>query len=451
MSHPQKPLPPLSLPRPDTTIKLAYNGDLLERKVLGERLTGYLDRLREGAVLAIDAPWGEGKTWFGRNWAKQLEDQEHKVIYIDAFAQDYVEDPFLLITAEIAEAFKSEDELAKGLLDKATGVMKAILPVGTKALINIAGRLVLGSADLSEDFEKATEAALEGSSDSTSKWVEKKLKDHANEKKSLQAFHAELSKFAAAQEKPVVLFIDELDRCRPSFAVRLIERIKHFFDVPNLVFVLLLNRDQLEKAVKGVYGPDTDARAYLAKFVHFFFKLPKRTSLDYVSNDHIKAYINHLVARYNFEGFDDYQAFQNTMPLLATAYNLSLREMERAVALYAFSLPQDKLHGLLAYIITLRIAKPELFNRLLNNEIQAHKEALEITAAIIQKTNETRKSEFKILTIFSELHEAHISNFDLIGDNIRRIASVSSEYYFDLKIKNLFNFLAAKIDLPIEN
>lgn len=451
MTTPQRPLPPLSLPRSDTDIEQAFNGDLLDRKLLGERLTEYLDRLREGAVLAIDAPWGEGKSWFGRNWAKHLEDQDHKVIYIDAFAQDYVEDPFLLITAEIAEAFENDEGLAKSLLEKATGVMQAILPVGTKALINIAGRIALGSADLSDDIEKATESALKGSADSTSKWIEKKLNDHAEEKKSLQSFHDELAIFAAAQDKPVVLFIDELDRCRPSFAVRLIERVKHFFDVPNLVFVLLLNRDQLEKAVKGVYGSETDATAYLGKFVNYFFRLPKRTSVESIRNDHVKAYVSHMIRRYNFEGFGDYRQFQDKLSFMATMFNLSLRDIERAVALYAFSQPPSFLNQFLAYTIALKIAKPQLLQRLINNEKKAHEEAKSIIDALIQGNSQINRGDINYLTVILELHEAHISDFKELGENIQRIMAGLNRELFDFTPKDLFSSLAARIDLPIED
>jgi len=443
MNRQEKPLPPLVLPRMNQTDQ-AYAGDLLGRKDLGDRLTGYLDRLREGAVLAIDAPWGEGKTWFGRNWAKHLQEQGHKVIFIDAFEQDYVEDPFLLITAEIIDVVESGKE-SKALLKTASVVMQAILPVGTKAMINLAGRLALGSADLSEDFLKAAEAAQKGAADTTSKWVEKKLKDHVQEKKSLQSFQTELAKFAATQDKPVVLFIDELDRCRPSFGVGLVERIKHFFDVPNLVFILLLNRDQLESAIRGVYGADTDATAYLGKFVNFFFRLPKRTSIGLIRNDHVKQYVSHIIERYNFEC--DYHLFKQKMSVMATAFNLSLRDIERAIALYAFSQPHTLLNHYLAYLITLKISKPQLFQRLINNEKMAHMEAKKIIDELIQEFSRINQLDDDLIK-FSEWHEAHIKDFKDVGENIGRI--FNGLYQYNISQNELFTFLASRIDLPIE-
>lgn len=75
-------------------VETAWEGDLWDRKRLGVQLTNYVGRLQCGAVLALDARWGEGKTWFVRHWQKHLEDENHNVIYLDAFANDYLDDPF---------------------------------------------------------------------------------------------------------------------------------------------------------------------------------------------------------------------------------------------------------------------------------------------------------------------------------------------------------------------
>ncbi|ENX06627.1 hypothetical protein F897_02899 [Acinetobacter variabilis] len=92
-------------------IQRAWEGDLWDRERLGIQLTNYVDRLQCGAVLALDARWGEGKTWFVRHWAKHLSDTKHNVIYLDAFANDYLDDPFLTIAAQISQAFKDSDEI----------------------------------------------------------------------------------------------------------------------------------------------------------------------------------------------------------------------------------------------------------------------------------------------------------------------------------------------------
>jgi len=123
-------------------IEKAWDGDLWDRKRLGVQLTNYVDRLNCGAVLALDARWGEGKTWFVRHWKKHLEDESHNVIYLDAFANDYLEDPFLVISSEIASKLdqtadkslvhkfkKAAAVLQQGLLTQAPTIIASMIRV----------------------------------------------------------------------------------------------------------------------------------------------------------------------------------------------------------------------------------------------------------------------------------------------------------------------------------
>lgn len=438
----------LILSRTNVVGDQAFAGDLLDREKLAIKLTGYLDRLREGAVLAIDAPWGEGKTWFGRNWEQYLKDEGHKVVFINAFEQDYVEDSFLLLAAEIAEVFDNEGA-AKELREKTVGVMKAILPIGTKALINIMGRVALGSNDLSKDIGEGFKAASDETANAAGKWIEGKINDHAQEKISLQHFRNELTKISADQDNPVVIIIDELDRCKPTFAVQLIERVKHLFDVPNLVFVLLLNRNQLEKAVKGVYGAETDASAYLGKFVNFFFLLPKRTSVDMTANNHVKNYVSDVFKRYNFENRDGQQHFKDCLSAMATIFNMSLREIEQAIALYAFAQPFNKYNHFFSYAITLKIMNADLFQRLIKGDNMAHEEARKDIDRLNQELSHTIMAD-KFLDPLSEWHAAHINGFKE-GEMVGTCKYILDNFcQFDNSPENFIPYLAEQIDLSIE-
>ena len=439
----------LLLPRTAVVGDNAFDGDLLNRKELAVKLTGYLDRLREGAVLAIDAPWGEGKTWFGRNWERHLKDEGHKVVFIDAFEQDYMEDPFLLLVAEITEVLDDGKGSTKGLLEKAGDVGKAILPMSTKAMINMTGRYLLGSTDFANGVEDVLKAANGEIADATDEWIKDTIKMHVKEKQSLQHFKDELKKFAGAQDnKPVVIIIDELDRCNPTFAVQLIERVKHLFDVPNLVFVLLLNRNQLENAVKGVYGADTEASAYLGKFVNFFFMLPKRTSVDMTNNNHVKKYVSDVFKRYNFEN-EGRQDFEDCLSAMATIFNMSLRQIEQAIALYAFAQSSNRFHNYFAYIITLKVMKPKLFQRLIKGDDNAH----EIAKTDIDNLNKELSNTLMakhVLTPLSEWHAAHINGFKEgeMGDTCKDILDKFCR--LGKSPADFIPYLASQIDLSIE-
>ena len=284
-------------------IEEAWQGDLWDRKRLGIQLTNYVDRLQCGAVLALDARWGEGKTWFVRHWQKHLENEGHNVIYLDAFANDYLEDPFLIIAAEISQAFKYSNEIdveeIEDFNSKTASVLislASIIPI----LVAKAGLHWVGLGGAGESFKELYEngkevydVASDEIAGKIKEQIEKKIENHHVEKETIQDFKKELAQLAEKLDKPLVLIIDELDRCRPDFAIRLIERVKHFFDLPKIVFVLVMNKPQLLQTIKSFYGYDSDLNGdYLEKFVDFMIHLP--TSLEI----------------YDFESVIKYQLFR---------------------------------------------------------------------------------------------------------------------------------------------
>lgn len=266
-------------------IEKAWEGDLWDRRRLGEQLTNYVDRLNCGAVLALDARWGEGKTWFVRHWQKHLENENHNVIYLDAFANDYLDDPFLTIAAEISQAFKGSNEIdAEEIGDfnsKTASVLislASIIPmIAARAGLHMIGLGALGEAaqQTYKEGKELYDLASDQITEKVKEKIEEKINNHHIEKETIQDFKNELAKLAEKLHKPLVFIIDELDRCRPDFAIRLIERIKHFFDIPKIVFVLVMNKPQLLQSVKSYYGYDSELNGdYFEKFIDLTIKFP---------------------------------------------------------------------------------------------------------------------------------------------------------------------------------
>lgn len=424
--------------------KTPFEGDKLERRALAEKLTTYLSRLNDGAVLALDAPWGEGKTWFGRNWSESLKASEYKVIYIDAFEQDYIEDPFMLITSEILNIIKDESEIIETLKKSGVEIAKALLPVGAKALLNFGGRILLGSSDMSEEIKEAIEAGTSATSELTSQWIKESLEEYTQNKIVMQEFKIQLAKYAQTQVNPIVIFIDELDRCKPNFAVNLVERIKHFFDVPNIVFVLLLNREQLEKAIKGVYGNETDASAYLGKFVNFFFKLPKLNKESYKTEQKINNFITSTMNRFKFQEDKESEVFKDALQKFAVYFELSLRDIEKCVSLYAFAYPVNNMVWMLVYLIVLKVKHASLFHSLVLNDKKAHTVARDNLRLVIQKYEESEST----LNYLIEWHEYHISDFTKMGEQFKEIKLPIRPL---IDKKDLFLHFAKKIDIDLED
>lgn len=89
--------------------------------------------------------------------------------------------------------------------------------------------------------------------------------------------------------KSIVIFVDELDRCNPSYAVRLLEDIKHYFLMDNVTFVFSVNLSELQHMVKSVYGEQFDAFRYLDRFFVIRLNLPVANQELYLKKEISKS------------------------------------------------------------------------------------------------------------------------------------------------------------------
>ena len=443
----QEPL--LSMEKSQIVGDNPFDNDLLNRRDLANKLTQYIERLKMGAVIAIDAPWGDGKTWFGKNWSEQLKIDGYSVAYIDAFEQDYMDDPFMLLASELLDIIQDKPQAKIRLTTKATNVVKATASISAKVGMGLITKFALGGVDLGDEIEGAISEASKETANKSSKWIEEHFKKHSENKKSISEFKEELEKYATNQDKPIVIFVDELDRCKPDFAVSLVERIKHFFDVPNVIFVLLLNREQLEKAIKGVYGAETDAFAYLGKFINFSFGLPKVNLIDTGRDYRIRQFISQTVKKYKFPQNRDFNSFIASLEFWVFIFDLSLRDIEKAIALYAFSGAYNVYYtDYLVYVILLKIKENDIFKRLSLSDIEAHKEMLKKLDNLIEKSNaQDRSFDGDMLTLYRDWHTAYI-NDDFTNSQSR--ISEMPKWFRRVTPKQIFPFLAQKIDLSID-
>ena len=148
--------------------------------------------------------------------------------------------------------------------------------------------------------------------------IKDRLSAHLAMQKSLQTFRATLEDLAsklseAHNDLPLVVIIDELDRCRPSYATELLEIAKHLFVVNNTVFVIAVNRVELAHSISALYGNSFDALGYLRRFIDIDFRLPEPERAHY-----IRATLDSV-------GFDSY--FERTQDRDAIANSLQIRNM----------------------------------------------------------------------------------------------------------------------------
>ncbi len=301
--------------------------DDFHRKPIAENTIKLLNSSIDVSPLIIDGGWGTGKTEFCHKLINLMkENDDHHLIYVDAFQADHADEPLLTVLAEVVKVLP-DDEIKKSFMQKALPAVR----FGVKALAKAGTSFVLrqDAADIVDDFDKEIQKAADKAIDAS---VELMLKDHVQASKNLSALQDALKDIA--KDKPIILFIDELDRCRPDFAVSMLEIIKHTFDVEGVQFVLITNTQQLKASINHCYGVSVDAQRYLDKFVKFTFSLP----ILHKPNAHNKviASVTHYKKLTKASEILKDTEIDKDAPLslierIITVQNISLREIETLV------------------------------------------------------------------------------------------------------------------------
>lgn len=310
--------------------------DIFKRKSIGENLVNLLEHSEQSLVVALDNKWGEGKTTFLKMWQGHLKNKRQiETIYFDAFANDYIDDPFSALLGELY-SYKSKHAPEKSLvkekyIESAKKVGKAVLKGGMKFAVRYAtmnacdGTFLDGNNEDSNKLDKSLSDELAGLPE---KIIEDHLVNYDVNKQAISDFETALIDLVKeiSPDKPLIFIIDELDRCKPSYSVELLEKIKHLFSVPNIHFVLSLNREQLEASIKGIYGQGINSKLYIQKFIHFSVHLPMK-SMN--SAKHQAKYIHKLTQRCDVGNDQDDNQFINLFMVFAEHLNLSFRDCER--------------------------------------------------------------------------------------------------------------------------
>jgi energy-coupling factor transporter ATP-binding protein EcfA2 len=221
--------------------------DVFKRAQFGHGLADLVAAVEDPMVIALDGQWGSGKTTFIKMWAGLLRKRGHPVIYFDAFANDYIDDAFLAIAGEVIalsqEAKKAKTRAYKKFLTKAARAGRVMLRSGTKIGIKAATLGALDAADF-DDFKSIAGDIAEGVGAKADDYIKALLSRHGEERKNIEGFRTALTEIASALSAPkkipddgssnalpLVFIVDELDRCKPPFALDLLEKIKHVFSV----------------------------------------------------------------------------------------------------------------------------------------------------------------------------------------------------------------------------
>jgi hypothetical protein len=384
---------PMRLRAPEIEIppESPFRNDLLGRKESAELLTELLRSTGTPLALCINAQWGEGKTTFLRMWLQLLRNADFRTLYFSAWENDFSDDALVSLIGELSAGIEglslndTDARVVKKHLSKAKKIGAHFLRKGIPSAVKLATAGIL-------DLDKVTEDVL---AEFGEKLAKEQIENYEKSKKTIMQFRQELSMVAEKitsvnankQRLPLVVIIDELDRCRPLFAIEVLEKAKHFFSVPNVVFVLAVDRTQLGYSIQSQYGARTDIDGYLKRFIDLDYNLPIPEKGAFC-----KAQFDRFGLREFFEGRKgsesqfEYGQFEEMFSDLFSILELTLREQERCFTLLSMAVRttadnQLMFPLLLGTLIVLKVKKQELYAKFVNgsvgkteilNEILAH-------------------------------------------------------------------------------
>jgi len=241
---------------------------LLNRKSFGHILTGLISGMEEGGVVSLNNEWGTGKSAFLKMWKQHLTNEGYITLEFNAWENDYEDNPLVPLISEIKDSIGKKD----------IGSFERILEVGGKLLLEG------GSMAVKKALSKIVgEGGADNLVDIIAGQAEEILKDeisiYKQKKDSLSEFKKLLRDYLASKienpKLPLVFIIDELDRCRPDYAVKVLESVKHMFSVPNIVFIVSIDKTQLMHSINGFYGSENiNSEEYLRRFFDLELNLP---------------------------------------------------------------------------------------------------------------------------------------------------------------------------------
>jgi len=351
--------------------------DELNRKPFADILTGLI---KEGEpttnensfVMALNSPWGSGKTCFIDMWMNQMKEDGEKfnIIKYNAWENDDASDPMLPIICSFSQLSENctDGKLKMEYREKALSILKIVL----SGALRIAVDKVAGpeGVRVAEEIQRTV-------TDHPEDVIYNKYIKLDQEK---EAFKKLIRSFVPDDGK-LLIFIDELDRCRPTYAIETLEVVKHFFDIDGVVFVFSVDIKQLSHSIKNIYG-DIDSVGYLQRFFDRQIFLPRPNLRDLLKKN--------LTAEIDGNPFF-LSDIASIISELTTIFSFSLRDVEiicsnlrkfyddkakisLAIYPYKSSDRYKEFRAVYALLFALKYGQPLLYADIVNNGVDLENE-----------------------------------------------------------------------------
>lgn len=313
-----------------------WGDDHLDRANAAQVLGRVLLTIEQPFVVALNSPFGTGKSFFTKRLLQQFRNEGQIALYFNAWEKDNQGQPMLSFVGSLLNQLSEHYGVTKSSPTMKSLAKRAGSLVLRKALPSAARILTMGLIS-DEDIQEVGQVGNElisGSGSIAEGLVESQMAAEvafSDFRQELESAATAALEVAGAPAKAIYVFVDELDRCRPPYALELLENIKHLFSVPGLVFVLAIDREHLKNSISTIYGAGMDSEGYLARFIDQNYRLPQPSA---------EAYSNYLFEKFALkEGMKNRKGHREEgkeivrhFSELSEIFGLSLRVQEQAFA-----------------------------------------------------------------------------------------------------------------------
>nr|VFJ64084.1 MAG: KAP family P-loop domain-containing protein [Candidatus Kentron sp. DK] len=371
-----------------------FDDDLLELREFADRLGRFIaterDYVEDGLVLALTSKFGSGKTTFLAMWKASLEGTEDEtgrplLISLNAWESDYYDAPLFALVSALVERLKTKGRSSKAdtLKETAKNVGWSLMAAGNQIARKTTGVDVPAAVGHAARKKAEREDPIRVHPDAFSLYEHRKA--------AMQSLRDAIREIVADSEHGVWFLVDELDRCRPDYAIAYLETIKHIFDIKGAVFLLAADRRQLENSARAAFGPDLDFEEYYRKFVHREITLPPISAAGYrnLALKYVPYYLEREGTRYCRMALDDHR-IKNIVELIG-ALKLTPRQIQEVFRVLGhISATSEENKGRLSWWATaesvamaaLRIGAPRIFDRLGSGRLEPE-EALDFLQGLV--------------------------------------------------------------------
>lgn len=364
---------------------MGFENDKLDRKEYAQILEEIIEKPEiykrnsdsDSFTLAIDSGWGTGKTEFLNMWSEELQNKKVKInnkeqakyiiISYNAWKNDFSENPLqtVIYTILSSNAFNKINNAQKG---------KKALKEAFESIINFSQNIIPGGELIKTGIDEIKKVSNEMKKQTC---MDDMLEEYEEYISNLNKVKELLEKVTANTK--IIIMVDELDRCKPIFAIKLLETIKHLFNVKNMSFIFALDMTQLSYSIKKIYGTEIDASGYICRFFDYITKMPKPDIWKYIKylmekrplkREQIEVIKKEHDPVYGIFGYSK-GGFTTIFKQYIDNYNLSLRDINTIYNNFVIFEERElqktnsiQAYALYLFLIILKYKNLELFNKI---------------------------------------------------------------------------------------